>query len=448
MTKVHDDNEKSSWLPGPISDAATRKDHVTKNENMWLPHTLVVENRIVADEEKGKGCNDGCIKCIGNKKVVWMIIIYAIVVTGLWSLFLGNPFGFGRGEQLEKLKEQVKILDQEVENLEGQVDRLGSEVKRLSNETDRLELVSDELLFTVTDLNKTVQLLSEFSDSYNSSISDQQELGDILEESVLKVAAVNEDLILSISALDIRIATIANLNTELELVTGDLQQERESYEQITQSLNSTTTNLGSDIKSLKNQLGEMQIQNELLSTGNSDLRSILAFLNQAGIDLNSTVQTIEDYLAEEIVENSALVLRDVELSYQNIYFYWLCTSSFEDVFGYKPWMTNRNEAIGADDYTSVIQFVNVNVLQKICASKSDFENFMISDNYIGYQGQSPPTEISFNTLKSGIERYSTKLIAFNFPSKDGPGLTVTDWAKASYECKNIPSESRYVWFQD
>jgi len=444
MTKVNYNEHGSSWLPGPISSILLNKEPGAK----WLPQTLIVENRITSDEKRGKGFYDGCFKCLGNKKVVWIIILYAIVATGLWSVFLGNPFGFGRGEQLGKLKEQVDILDEEVENLEDQVDRLGSELNRLSNETDRLEDINDELFSTASDLNSTVHLLSELNDSFNASLSDQQHLGDLLEDSVSKAESVNIGLIASISTLQDRIATLSNLNEDFKTTSGDLQEERELYRQITQSLNSTTEHLGSDIESLQHEVDEMQTQNKILATNNAELRSILTFLNQAGIDLNSTVQTIEDYLAEEIIENGNLVLRDLELSYQNIYFYWLCTSSFEDIFGSKAWMTNKNQAIGISDYTSALQFVNINVLQKLCASKNDFENFVVSDNYIGYQGQSPPTQISFNTLNSAIERYSTKLIAHYFPSEEDNGLTATDWKEAKYECKNIPNAKRYVWVQD
>ena len=428
----------TSWLPGALEPVK-----VTKEDNKWLPQTLVVENRVIPDKEKGG--SGPLSKCIGNKKVVCLLIIYALVATGLWSIFLGGPFDlFGRGKQAKALKEQVEILDQEINELETQVDRLGFEVTRLSNETDRLEDINEDLKGTAADLNETVSILVGLNDSFNMSVASQAELSELLEDSVSNAGAINDVLIGAISDLGEKVTSLSDLNADLQSTMEDFQEQKELYVDIAEVLNATNVILSSEVNALEAHLLEMQTQNELLSKNNEDLSSILTFLNQAGLDLNATVKGIEEYLSEEIAENNALVLKDMELSYQNVYFYWLCTSSFEDIFGDESWMSDKNEAIGAADYDTVIEFVHDNVLAEICASKSDFENFLLSDDYIGYQGSSPPVNISFNTLKSAIERYSTMMIEYYFPSDDS-GLSKSDWTNARYDCKNIPTEKRYVW---
>lgn len=455
MAKVQESNH-ASWLPGALPSAiplSKQKSVKDNNKKDWLPTTLVVENKIILDEEnlkRGSSSSGGSMmKCLDNRKIVCIIIIYALIATGLWSLFLPNPFGFGREKQLEALKDQVDLLDEEVDQLETQVDRLGSEVTRLSNETDRLEDINDELKLTTADLNKTVNALADLNDSLNISLSTREDLSELLDDSISSAQEINNHLVESLTELGDRIESITDLNEELKSTQQDLEEEQEKYIAITEAFESSNILLASEVNNLEAQVAEMQSQNEILSKHNADLQSILEFLNQAGLDLNATTQAISDYLVEEITENSALILRDLELSYQNVYLYWICTSTFEfeDDFISKAWMINRNAAIGEDDYDTVMDFVDDHVFGDICASIADFENFLVSDQYIDYQGSIPPVDISLNTLTSGIERYSTMMIEYYFPP-DANGLSASDWTNYRYDCSNIPSEQRYVWSQD
>ena len=440
----------SSWLPGALSpkaeakEAKEAKDTVNKKieQNPWLPSTLVITHN-----ETGGSAFGRMSKCLDNKKIVWIIIIYAVIATGLWSMFLGNPFQFGKKHQEKALVEQVHILGEEVEELEVQVDRLGFEVTRLSNETDRLENVNDELQLTAEDLNKTVTALSELNDALNITTTTREDLGEKLEGSISSAQKINNMLIDNVYDLSERIETITDLNDELKSTKESLEEEKEMYVEITEALEKSNLLLSTKISDFKEQLLETQLQNQMLSENNEELRSIVGFLNQAGLDLNATAQGIAAYLVEEITENSALVLRDLELSYQNVYFYWMCRSSFEDVFSSKAWMANKNRAIGQDDYGTMIQFVDDNVLGNICANKADFENFLVSDKYIDYEGTIPPVDISLNILKSGVERYATKMMEYYF-SYDNSGLTASDWTEYRYRCENIPYGRRYTWTQD
>lgn len=447
-------DKESSWLPRTLSSVlplskqtSSGKDNDKKE---WLPSTLVVEKKIIANEENGKsgsGSRGSMLKCLDNRKVVCFIIVYAVIATGLWSLFLGNPFDFGRGKQIEALKEQVKILDHEIEELEEQVDRLGSEVTRLSNETDRLEVINDDLKLTSDDLNKTVTVLIELNDSLNISIVDGLNITDSLDDSITAAQEVNNALVESLTSLGDRIDSITSLNEELKLTQQSLEEEKNMYILITESLESSNVLLSSEISNLGDQLADMKTQNELLSKNNNDLQAILQFLNQAGIDLNTTTNEISEYLADEIEENSNAFLQNLKLYYQKVYKFWYCTSSFDSEFINKPWISNEDAAIGANDYESVLVFVDDNVFQELCASRSDFENFLVSDRIIDYQGTAPPIHISVKTLKAGIERYSTLMMDYYFPLNDDSGLSASDWRDNKYKCQNIPSGERYVWTQ-
>jgi hypothetical protein len=450
MAKVHGNSSKS-WLPGDLTSAIplSKKKSVRDNDKKeWLPNTLVVEKNEYIHKANGKNENSSScgsmLNCLNNRKVVCVIIIYALVATGLWTVFLGNPFQFGREKQLTALKEQVEILDEEIDQLETQVDRLESEVTRLSNETDRLTNINDDLQLTAEDLNTTVMVLSDLNDSLNLTLATNEELSELLDGSIESAIDINNVLIDTVVDLGERIETISELNEDLKSTLKDLEEEKEEYIEITDALEKSNILLSEEKNSLEDQLQEMQSQNNILAQHNEDLQSILEFLNQAGLNLNTTMQAISEYLADEIDENSGLVLLDLEMHYEKVFSYWMCTSSFEEVYSDKTWMLNKNSAIGADDYGSVIEFVDDHVFGDLCASKTDFENFIVSDSLINYQGSIPPVEISLNTLTSSIERYSTMMIEYYFPS-DGNGLSKSDWAQYLYDCSNIPPEKRYTW---
>ena len=77
--------------------------------------------------------------CLSSRKVVIIIIIYAIIATGLWGFLFNRSFSFpGANQQSEDLKEQVTILDKENDELEAQVDRLQGEVRKTTKQSNAL----------------------------------------------------------------------------------------------------------------------------------------------------------------------------------------------------------------------------------------------------------------------------------------------------------------------
>lgn len=133
------DNEEQAHrrkprMKGNNSDTDNSDECTTSGD--WLPKTLVIENKIIASKSgENKNADGPCgslVGCLSNKKVIYVIILYAVIATGLWSFFFSRSFGlFSRKSQIEELTEQVKILDSEIDELETQVDRLGGEVSKI-----------------------------------------------------------------------------------------------------------------------------------------------------------------------------------------------------------------------------------------------------------------------------------------------------------------------------
>ena len=250
---------------------------------------------------------------------------------------------------------------------------------------------------------------------------------------------MNEVLADSIEEYDVQLSNMNNIQQELNETAQTLEEEREQFEEIISILDVQVDILNNDVDELQIQLEALKAQNELLTSSNSNLTSILTFLTQAGIDLNNTVEGISGYLAGEITENTNIVLRDLELSYQNVYSYWTCAGLFEDTFGQKPWMVNHQLEVGSSDFPDLAAYVDEYVLTDICADENDFELFLTTDSIIAYFGPTPPVDISFAAFSSGIERYSTMMMEYYFEG----GLTEEDWLEAQFDCRNLPSAKHF-----
>lgn len=444
LSPVHHDEQGDIETPLRTHSVRSRSRRESNKDDKdgWLPtpQKLIIENRNTND--------DSCLSGMVNMKGVIGILICVVVASTFLFGFDVNPFKFGREGQIAQLQKQVFLLDQENAKLQSIVDKLEDQVILLSNETDRLELINADLIQTTSDLTNTVESLSNVNSELEQAMSNQEDISDGLETAVTGAIAVNDNLVASILTLESRIGTLTKVNGDLQSSARDLDTRKDFYSGIVGDIHSSNVELSLQINELEEQLEEAEKQNNELVSNNEELFSIITFLNQAGIDLGTSVSNVQDYLVEEIQENTVLVLYDLKMYYQNIYFYWTCATSFEDRFQEKDWMLNKNTAIGESDYSTVLEFVDVNVFQKICVNKADFERFLSEDDFIGYQGSFPPVQVSVNTLISSVERYSTKLIEFYFPPEGSTGLTQTDWNNAMYDCANIPTSKRYVWSQD
>jgi hypothetical protein len=247
---------------------------------------------------------------------------------------------------------------------------------------------------------------------------------------------LNEVLADSIEEYAVQISSMNDIQAELNETAQMLEEERENFDEIISNLGVEVNNLNNEVDDLHTQLEALKAQNELLASSNSNLTSTLTFLTQAGIDLNNTVEGISGYLAGEIDENTDIVLRDLELSYQNVYSYWTCSGLFQDKFGGKSWMDDQTLEVGSNDYPELAEYVDEYVLTEICADENDFELFLTTDTIIAYFGPAPPENISFAEFLSGVERYSTMMMEHYF---DG-GLSREDWSEAQFDCKNLPTE--------
>ncbi len=253
----------------------------------------------------------------------------------------------------------------------------------------------------------------------------------------------------SITILDTEVKSLQNLKLNLTSTIDILESQNSNFTTFIDSLHRTNNQSRLQIERLVDELTELEAQNNELDKNNENLVSILTFMTQTGIDLNTTIDDLTGYLGQEITENTVLVLLSLEHSYQNIYKYWTATGLFDDLFGKKVWFENRNanEPIGSSsEYETLMEFIDEYIITEVCANRQDFENFLVNDPVVGYDGEDvPPVNISFRSIRSAIERYFSSLMKHYFSFDDNEGVSKIQWMEAMFDCKNLPAELRYKW---
>ncbi len=89
-----------------------------------------------------------------------------------------------------------------------------------------------------------------------------------------------------------------------------------------------------------------------------------------------------------------------------------------------------------------MEYIDEYVASEVCASKEDFQHFLVNDPVIGYSGSSPPVNISFRAIRSGVERYFSAIMDHYF---SGDRVSKLQWLTAEFDCQNLPVELRYIW---
>jgi hypothetical protein len=189
---------------------------------------------------------------------------------------------------------------------------------------------------------------------------------------------------------------------------------------------------------------ELKTQNDELDNINKELTLIHAFFIQTGIDIDSTLEQLTGYLSNEINDNMVLVLLSLEHSYQNVFKYWTARGSFDSRFGEKSWIQDKDSPIGSNDYEKFMEFVDEHVVSELCADRTDFENFLATDPVVGYDGFAPPVNLSFHSIRGGVERYFAALMDHYF-SFTGNGVSKIQWMEANFDCVNLPTDVRFIW---
>jgi hypothetical protein len=332
---------------------------------------------------------------------------------------------------------RIPALNEEIERLELQVNHLSNEVSRLGYENDRYASLN-------TELNNTVLELTNLTDSLNSSVVELETLSGSLNatnlaltEEVKELKSHNQNyaelnsnlnstaiyLTAEVESLKITLAHLVSENYALSNTTMALESIRDHLNNLTVEQNETLIELQVTLDSFKE-------ENDRLQDLNADFISILGFLNETSLGIDTSLSQITDFLSSQIAASEVLVLESLENTMRQRIGSWDC--DYRDIF--------REQTYGSDysapitERSRVLDYVDERVLSELCLSRDDF------DSYLSFRF---PQGLTSYRLFRGVLEYTSKALDFYFPEEGEFGLSGSSWSDAAYACKNLRTIFRW-----
>lgn len=370
-----------------------------------------------------------------------MLGLVAFLVLGTGGTF---AYAISQWFRIPGLQTQIEELELEIDRLSMEVDRLTAEqVDRLAVQNDRLESLNDRL-------NSTVIEFEALNDQLNASNVVYEMLNGGLNMTALELEARVEEL----QEQNNEFATLVNsqlnetnlaLNSEVDRLanaTSILERQTESLYSETAELAFSNERLNETVVDLETTLVTFKVENNRLTQTNSDLGTIVSFLNETTVDLNETFDSVSAFLAGQITINRLIVLETLQNTLQQRLSNWDC--GFRDTFRNRNFANDGTIPIGADDYPAVVAYIDEQLLTELCLDQADFEQFL--ESAVVQAGTVPPVSTTVNQLITGVQTFTNLAIDHYFPDRGDAvgGLTIEDWAAAaSYNCDNLPTELQF-----
>jgi predicted RNase H-like nuclease (RuvC/YqgF family) len=356
-------------------------------------------------------------------------MVYAVMATGAWAYLLPNFLALQ--DTVKELETQVDKLESAVTVLEGQVDRYEAENAKLEENLEEFEEQNKQLQLSnalysklTTRLNTTVEQLEEQNEILVASNDEYSRLNDELNNTAMILS--NE-----VDTLEAAIDDIGETALEAARINDEFLDEAEVLEGLNGTLTEQVDTINGVIIDMNGEISRLE---DLVD----ELRTILAFLDDAAEDIGESYEEIAAFLADQIETNQKFLIETLQNTYQQTASNWVC--SFQSFFSGDAFINNPDSPIGAAAYTDVIEYVEDNVLVPLCLDRTDFEAFLAADNDLA----DPPVDVTVNQLISSVSEYTTAALNYYFPDEGETGLTDEDWEAAGYQCSGLPDESKFT----
>jgi hypothetical protein len=365
-------------------------------------------------------------------------------------LVIGIPFAYAISQwiRIPGLQSQIEELEMEVDRLSLEVDRLTAQVDRLAVQNDRLESLNDRLNSTVVEfealndqLNASNVVFEMLNGGLNMTALELQENVEDLQEQNEEFATLNNQLNETNLVLSSEVDRLENATSLLERQNEQLFLLSESLSSETAQLEFSNEQLNETVVGLEGRVLDFELENNRLTQLNSDLGTIVSFLNTTTANLDETFDAVSAFLADQINVNRFLVLETLQNTYQQRLSSWDC--DFRDAFRNRDFVSDGRIPIGADDYPAVVAYVDEQLLTELCLDQADFEQHL--ESAVVQSGIVPPVSTTVNQLIMGVQTYTNLAVDYYFPDNGDAvgGLADEDWAAASYNCENLPAELQF-----
>lgn len=374
-----------------------------------------------------------------------MIGLVALLVLGTGSTF---AYAISQWLRIPGFQTQIEELELEVNRLGMEVDRLTAEVDRLAVQNDRLESLNDRLNLTVVEfkaqnaqLNASNVVYEMLNNGLNMTALELQGSLENLQEQNVEYATLNNQLNETNLALSSEVNRLENATSLLERQNEQLFLLAESLSSETAQLELSNEQLNETVVGLEVMVLDFELENNRLTQLNSDLGTIVSFLNTTTANLDETFDAVSAFLAGQINVNRFLVLETLQNTYQQRLSSWDC--DFRDVFRNRDFANDGSIPIGADDYPEVVAYVDEQLLTELCLDQADFEQYL--ESAVVQSGIVPPVSTTVNQLIMGVQSYTNLAADYYFPDNGDAvgGLSNEDWEAASFNCENLPVELQF-----
>jgi len=402
---------------------------------------------------------------LGMSKPVFIGIAGLFFLSTCWAgfSFLDGFFKApGLKQQVDVLKSQVSRLEVEVSDLDGlviefkmEVSRLNTTVAELSSEVDRLEDINIQLNGTTFELQTLI--ISDLT-SLNTELEDRvEDFGreiTSLNQSILEVTSEKDKLNGIVMTLKEETTTLNQTVLGLEIIERNLVETRNRLQKEVSNLTTTVSNLEDTNIQFQQSNRELTTQNSVLNDQNRKLETSIDMLEKILMDwYNNTASSPDDESFEEVLAqlngiidtNRALVLKNLELEYDQTIDAWLC--SYRSTFAGEDFLdVTPNTPIGdGETYNRIQTHIQTEVLQPLCLTNStNYNDFIQTEIMTSNTNKNADEELYYtiltsNTIRQIVARYTSEAMEYYF------SLSSDDWAEAQYECNNLPSNLTFVW---
>ena len=224
-----------------------------------------------------------------------------------------------------------------------------------------------------------------------------------------------------------------------EVLNRELNFTGEELKVINVQLNETAADLEKNSQELGAQVDVLEEQNQIFAEQNAklnktveDLNLVSAFLEETSQGLADSLEAIDNFLEQNIVQNQELLIGSYENTLLAKKDGWNC--DYNGVFGGKPYTTDYNSVIPLTEITTILDYLESRVLEELCLDVNDFGTFLQLPQY---------SPITTNRLNAAMTIYTGRALDYYFPEQNETGLTSDDWATAEFDCKNLPDDKKY-----
>jgi hypothetical protein len=352
----------------------------------------------------------------------------------LLLLGAGGMAAWGWFFQIPGLENQVKALEEQVLRLNTEIDRLTGQVDRLEAENDRYQGLNDELNQTVVELEDVKDDLEDVAGDLNTTNQELADQVDELEEKNEAYVALNKELNNTVTELAAQVNYFTVSLADLAYENGVLSNMTTSLQILTEQFTNSSVAQNETLAALQEFLQDLMEQNDRLQEFNTNLVSLVNFLNETSTGLGGSLEEITTFLSDQININQQLVLLGLESTYRQRVQTWDC--DYRDVFRDQAFGENYTIPIDKESQLpAVLDYVNQRVLSQICLDADDFSNFINNE----YQDD----VITSNRVIRAVLLYSDLAFDYFFPEKGEQGVTLEDWVQSTFQCELLSTP--YEW---